>query len=58
MTCTGKNNYIIEDHSGTFLPNGGFLLANNSDIGDNTPGCTKVPSINGHYCQRNDFGAL
>lgn len=58
ITCTGKNNYIIEDHSGTFLPGGGFLLANNTPIGSNTPSCTFISSINGHHCLRNDFGAL
>lgn len=58
MTCTGKNNYFIEDHSSTFIPSGGILLANNSAIGDNTPGCTFVPAINGYHCLRRDFAVL
>ena len=52
------NNYFIHDHSGTFLPTKGILLANNSWIGDNTPSCAKIPSINGHYCTDEDFGVL
>ena len=58
MVCTGKNNYFIEDHTGDFLPNGGILLANNSWIGDNTPGCTFDSVLNGYHCTRNDFAAL
>ena len=34
MLCTGFNNYIIHDHDGTFLPQKGVLLANNSWVGD------------------------
>ena len=34
MLCTGFNNYMITDHSGTLLPEKGMLLANNSWIGD------------------------
>jgi hypothetical protein len=43
IVCTGFNNYVISDRTGTFLPQKGVLLANNSWIGDNTPSCTKVP---------------
>ncbi len=58
ILCTGMNNYFIQDHSGTMLPQKGILLANNSWIGDNTPSCTRIPSINGHYCTDEDFGVL
>jgi hypothetical protein len=58
FSCTGRNNYFIEDHSGTFIPNGGILLANNSVIGDNTLGCTFISAINGHHCIRRDFAVL
>lgn len=59
ITCTGKINVFIEDHSGTFIPNGGgVLLANNSPIGDNTPGCTYIAAMNGYQCLRHDFAAL
>lgn len=58
ILCTGRNNYIIEDHTDTLFPQGGFLLANNSWIGDNTPGCTFISSMNGYHCTRHDFGAL
>ena len=39
MLCTGKNNYIIHDFTGGFLPQPGILIANNSEIGDNSDGC-------------------
>lgn len=43
ILCTGKNNYIIMDHTGDFLGQPGFLLANNSEIGDKTANCTRIP---------------
>lgn len=58
MTCTGKNNYLIHDHTGDLLSKPGILLANNSWIGDNTDGCIYKPLLNGHYCDREDFGVL
>lgn len=33
ILCTGRNNYIIEDHTGTLFPQSGVILANNSWIG-------------------------
>lgn len=30
ILCTGKNNYLINDHTGDFLPEKGVLIANNS----------------------------
>jgi hypothetical protein len=36
LLCTGKNNYLIHDHTGDLLGAPGILLANNSVIGDNT----------------------
>ena len=50
MLCTGRNNYILEDYTGTLFPQQGVILANNSWIGDNTPECTYYPSFNGHFC--------
>ena len=58
IKCTGMNNYLIHDHSGTFLDKKGVLLANNSWIGDNTQSCTKINEINGYYCSEEDFGVL
>jgi hypothetical protein len=52
------NNYLIHDHTGTLFPFKGVLIANNSDIGDNTVGCQFIPEVNGHLCQREDFGVL
>ena len=36
IQCTGKNNYLIHDHSGDLLGSPSILLANNSAIGNNT----------------------
>jgi hypothetical protein len=58
MLCTGRDNYVIEDHDGKFLPSKGILLANNTWVGDNTPSCTPIPAINGHYCTSEDFAVL
>lgn len=56
--CTGKNNYLIHDHTGSLLGTPSILLANNSVIGDNTPGCNFIPEINGHHCLRTDLAVL
>ena len=58
ILCTGKNNYLIHDWNGTFLPEPGVLIANNSVIGDNEDGCTFYEQMNGHYCNRQDFHVL
>lgn len=58
ILCTGKNNYLIHDHTGNLLGSPAILLANNSEIGDNTPNCTFNPSINGHICFRQDLAVL
>ena len=58
ILCTGKNNYLIHDYTGGFLPTKGILIANNSEIGDNSENCTFIPEMNGHYCEREDFGVL
>jgi hypothetical protein len=50
ILCTGKNNYLIQNRDGSFLGFAGALLANNSDIGANTPGCISNPIMNGHIC--------
>ena len=36
MLCTGKNNYLIHDFTGGFIGEPGILIANNSEIGDNS----------------------
>lgn len=58
MVCTGKINYIIQDHTSTLLPQGGTLLPNNPAIGDKTPSCTYRSLMNGYYCVRDDFAVL
>jgi hypothetical protein len=58
ILCTGKNNYLIHDHTGHLLGSPSILLANNSEIGDKTEGCTFIPEINGHHCLRTDLAVL
>jgi hypothetical protein len=58
MVCTGKINFLIEDHTNTIFPQGGVLLPNNTKIGSNTSLCTNNSYFNGYYCTRNDFAVL
>lgn len=58
ILCTGRNNYYIHDTTGTFLPEVGVLIANNSDIGNAVSNCRYIQEINGHYCEREDFSVL
>lgn len=58
ILCTGKNNYLVYDWTGDLLGFPGILLANNSEIGDNSENCTYSAEINGHICERLDFGVL
>lgn len=58
ILCTGKNNYLIHDHTGTLFGSKSILLANNSEIGDKTDNCTFIPEINGHHCRREDLAVL
>ena len=58
ILCTGRNNYLIEDFSGTLFNTSGVILANNSWIGDNTPECTFHPVMNGYFCTTHDFAVL
>lgn len=52
------NNYLIHDWTGHLFGFRGVAIANNSEIGDNTPGCVYYEAINGHICDREDFGVL
>jgi hypothetical protein len=58
LFCTGKNNYLIHDHTGHLLGTPSILLANNSEIGNKTEGCIYIPEINGHHCLRTDLAVL
>lgn len=58
MVCTGFLNYLIRDHTGTFLGFKGVLMPNNSVIGANEAGCTYKPTMKGYLCTREDFAAL
>ena len=57
MLCTGKENYLIHDYTGGFLPQPGVLLGN-KEIGQNTEECTFSQAMNGYLCTREDFGVI
>jgi hypothetical protein len=58
IICTGKQNYLVRDFNGTFFPFKGLIIPNNPTIGNNEANCTYNPTMNGHLCQRFDFGVL
>jgi len=58
LLCTGNNNYLVQDHDGSFLGQPGTLVANNSWVGEGESGCTFNPSINGYICFRDDLAVL
>jgi len=58
MLCTGKNNYILEDHTGHLFNQTGVILANNSWIGESYPECSFKPVINGYFCTLREFVVL
>lgn len=58
FACTGRNNYIIEDHSGSFMGFNGTLIPNNSWVGGNEQNCNIAPLMNGYVCNRTDVAVL
>lgn len=58
IPCTGRSNYLMVDHDGSLLGFKGIIIPNNTEIGSNTENCTWNPAINGHICNRSDFGRL
>ena len=58
ILCTGKNNYLVIDQDGQFFGQPGTLIANHSDVGDNTADCESIPEINGHHCNRTDLAVI
>jgi hypothetical protein len=58
LLCTGKNNYLVQDHDGSFLGSPGTLVANNSWIGAGEASCTYNSYINGYICIRDDLAVL
>lgn len=52
IICTGKQNYLVHDFNGTFLPFKGVIIPNNPTIGNGEYNCTFSSSMNGHLCQR------
>jgi hypothetical protein len=58
ILCTGYNNYLIQDHTGSFFGSQATIVANNSDIGLGEAGCTFSAPMNAYMCSRSDFGVL
>ena len=59
ILCTGFNNYLIQDHTGSFFGSKGTIIANNSLIADNEDNCTFSSAMNAHMClEREDFAVL
>jgi len=62
IVCTGKRNYLIEDHDGglTGTSGGGTFIPSNPEIGNALDGCTAVGgNVNGHFCaDRHDLAIL
>ena len=58
ILCTGMANYLIRDCTGDMFGFVGTAIANNREIGDNSDHCTFYSMMNGHICERNDFGVL
>jgi hypothetical protein len=58
LLCTGKQNYLITDWSGTFFGAPGTIIANNSVIGENEHDCHYNSHMNGYMCNRTDFAVL
>jgi len=57
--CTGRNNYLIRDHNGTFLGAAGTLVpGSNNKMIESLSGCTFNATTNGYFCPRDDIGRL
>ena len=59
ILCTGFSNYLVQDHTGTFMSSKGTIIPNNSFIGDNENNCVFSSAMNAYTClNREDFGVL
>lgn len=58
QSCTGPNNYFIQDNDGGFLGVTGQLLANNSWIGGRVEKCRFIARVNGYLCENTGFGVM
>ena len=59
ILCTGFQNYLIQDHTGSFFGSKGTIIANNSVIATNQTGCSYSSAMNAYMCSsRSDFGVL
>lgn len=58
ILCTGFNNYLVQDHTGSFFGSAGTIIGNNSVIGEGES-CTASTAMNAHMCTgRTDFAVL
>jgi hypothetical protein len=58
ILCTGKQNYLVSDFTGTFFGVNGTIIPNNSVIAANEANCTFSAPMNGYLCTRQDFVVL
>ena len=58
ISCTGANNYFIDDQDGKFTGQVSQILANNSVIGDHESVCQSLSAWNGHWCNSSFFAVL
>ena len=57
--CTGFQNYLVQDHTGSFFGSKGTIIPNNSFIGNNENNCVYSSGMNAYMCtNREDFGVL
>ena len=50
IVCTGFENYLIQDFTGTFFGKTGSIIPTNDPIGNNQENCTKSSTMNAHMC--------
>ena len=50
IVCTGFENYLIQDFTGTFFGKTGSIIPTNDPIGNNEENCTKSSTMNAHMC--------
>jgi hypothetical protein len=58
LLCTGFQNYLVQDHDGSFFGVRGTIIANNSAVGAGETGCSFSAPMNAYYCSRSDFAVL
>jgi hypothetical protein len=50
IVCTGFNNYLVQDFTGTFLGQKGTVIPNNTQFGDGEDNCVYSSVMNAYTC--------